>query len=360
MRALLLLMAVAVAGVGGHWLGGDSLGPGTKTKATGGAMVEPAVQAPSSLGVQKPTMAAAAPLPSSKNKPVAKPPPSIKSNSPPVQPIIPPASPTAKKILEAVAERDAGNNAGNTPASAAETAAGSVQPSAFDKAKEAASKYMDTSKHRWRPTQDCNPDELEHGRKLLEDLTLWPKNMQWLTNAPKPGTTGPNCLHAKAVYRSLGSKDGNQDTSAITRELTSHWGIVYFFDDGTVRTTDLCLDVCDVREGIDGNTYHSLLALWSVLEPIPIQQCTWVEDDARFVNLATLSDETYECEQMWESQKIGWEDWEPKTWSPGRNCGQLVMQQVDTYHGMLSNAKKTSAASSIANGMNAIKQVQVL
>jgi len=116
--------------------------------------------------------------------------------------------------------------------------------------------------------------------------------------------------------------------------------------------------VCDVREGIDGETYHSLLALWSILDPVPIGQCTWVEEDTKYTKLASLSDETYECEQMWEAQKMAWQAWEPKTWSPGRNCGQLVMQQVDTYKGMASNAKTNAALTEIASGMNAAKQTQ--
>jgi len=117
----------------------------------------------------------------------------------------PPSPPMAK--MEAQVEAKAGTN--KPPAS-----------SPLD----AVNKFMD-SKHRWRNTNDCNNQELDNGRKLLEELKLWPKNMQWIQNAPKPGA---NCLHAKAVYRSLGDKDGKQDTSTFTRELTSHWGLFTF------------------------------------------------------------------------------------------------------------------------------------
>merc|ERR1712048_1272141 len=116
---------------------------------------------------------------------------------------------------------------------------------------------------------------------------------------------------------------------------TRHWGIYYFFKDNQVRLTDICLNVCDVRDDIPIKTYSGRLAQMSGVQPWPMDFCVW-NSGADTLNstdtvLTPLVNERFDCKRMWQAQTSTWASWERKTFGPSNQCQHIVRSTLEAY-----------------------------
>jgi len=203
--------------------------------------------------------------------------------------------------------------------------------------------------HRWRYMQDCTEEEIKANTPSMISRGWWRPHMTWLLQAPPPTD---DCLYAKVYKRGLAPwwlpawafVKADDLSSMVEGTLVEpyvpkgvrHWGIVYHYP-SDVMVTDVCLNVCDVRDDVSMKVYQGRLTFMTLADPWPMDMCMWrvplseLDEDG---HMEPLTDVDYECKRMWEAQKRVWEAWEPKTYSAGNQCQHVIQKTLSEYQAL--------------------------
>lgn len=202
--------------------------------------------------------------------------------------------------------------------------------------------------HRWKATTDCSEEEIESNRASMIERGWWRPGQSWLLQSPPPG---PSCQYAMVLRKGpelawyqpdigklMGYVADKMDGTTIGSYLmkdSRHWGIYYIKADNKTRMTDICLNVCDVRDDIPFKTYSNRLAQLSGVQPWPMDFCVWDVDTSTLNTsnsiLSPLTPTKYDCERMWQAQTQTWSDWPRKTFGPSNQCQHIVKRTLQTY-----------------------------
>lgn len=215
-----------------------------------------------------------------------------------------------------------------------------------------ASGAQDTSPfandHKWRTQEDCTPLEVERNTQSMVGRGWWRPNMTWLLSTPPPG---PDCLYARVYKRgvapwwipspvfdavdevAVGLEASGSGLEHYIPKGFKHWGIVYHYR-SQVHITDVCLNVCDVRDDVSYGVYKGRLAFMTLMDPWPMDLCVWTSPTSDLNKdglMEPLTDTKYDCGLMWKAQSQVWQEWQPKTYSAGNQCQHIIKKTLAQY-----------------------------